>query len=90
MNFSDGKYETPPCCSICKGKNMLPDRQSAVTVDWQRIRLQEIVTDENRQSPSTCTFLIIPASTARFFFNPDFGGVRTEKRDGCPVQWNVS
>jgi DNA replicative helicase MCM subunit Mcm2 (Cdc46/Mcm family) len=56
MNFSDGKYETPSCCSVCKGKNLLPDRQSAVTVDWQRIRLQEIVSDENRQYPSTCTF----------------------------------
>ena len=50
MTFVDGKYETPTCCSICKGKSLQPNRQSAVTVDWQRIRLQEIVSDESRQT----------------------------------------
>ena len=28
---------------------MLPDRSAAVTTDWQKVRLQEIVTDESRE-----------------------------------------
>jgi hypothetical protein len=51
MTFIDGKYENPASCSICKGKSLQPNRQSAVTVDWQRIRLQEIVSDESRYFP---------------------------------------
>ena len=33
----------------CKGRSLLPDRSAAVTTDWQKVRLQEIVTDESRE-----------------------------------------
>lgn len=33
----------------CKSKSLLPDRAAAVTTDWQKVRLQEIVTDESRE-----------------------------------------
>lgn len=33
----------------CKGRSILPDRSAAVTTDWQKVRLQEIVTDESRE-----------------------------------------
>jgi DNA replicative helicase MCM subunit Mcm2 (Cdc46/Mcm family) len=39
------------CCSDaqCRSKSLLPDRAAAVTTDWQKVRLQEIVTDESRE-----------------------------------------
>ena len=39
-HFVDGKYEPPNACpgNKCRSRVMLPDRASAVTVDWQKIR----------------------------------------------------
>jgi DNA helicase MCM8 len=48
--FQDGKFIPPDKCinRSCKGRTFLPDRSSAVTVDWQKIRLQEIVENDSQ------------------------------------------
>eukprot|EP01138_Halocafeteria_seosinensis_P007963 gb/GECG01008136.1/.p1 GENE.gb/GECG01008136.1/~~gb/GECG01008136.1/.p1 ORF type:complete len:855 (+),score=103.16 gb/GECG01008136.1/:1-2565(+) len=45
--FSDGKYEPPSKCNSkkCRSKLFYPIRDSAVTVDWQQIKVQELETD---------------------------------------------
>lgn len=48
-HLPDGKYDPPASCLGCKSKSMVPDRSTAVAVDWQRVRLQEIVTDDSRE-----------------------------------------
>ncbi len=50
--FPDGKYEPPASCGGCKSKTIVPDRSNAITVDWQRVRLQEIATDDTREEVS--------------------------------------
>eukprot|EP01133_Synstelium_polycarpum_P015356 gene15356-18215_t len=49
-HFSEGRVSLPTACSNygCKGKNFDPIRSSAVTVDWQRIRIQE---DSDQKDP---------------------------------------
>lgn len=39
-HFVDGKYEAPSNCAMdgCRGRQFLPDRESATTVNWQKIR----------------------------------------------------
>ena len=49
VTMSDGKFDCPGSCFVCKNKSMIPDRNSAITTDWQKVRLQEIVTDESRE-----------------------------------------
>lgn len=42
--FCEGKFQSPPRCITpqCRNKiNFIPERSSAVTVDWQKVRLQE-------------------------------------------------
>jgi DNA helicase MCM8 len=47
----DGKLEPPVACtsSHCRSRSLIADKSTAVTVDWQKIRLQEIIDDENRE-----------------------------------------
>jgi DNA helicase MCM8 len=47
MFFPDGRWQVPKRCynRECKSTNLVPDKRSAECVDWQRIRLQEIITD---------------------------------------------
>ena len=43
--FVNFQYAPPLCCTQtpgCKSRAFAPDRESAVTTDWQRVRLQEI------------------------------------------------
>jgi DNA helicase MCM8 len=49
--FPDGRYSPPPFCEgRCKNKIFAPDRSSARTIDWQVMRIQEIVsTDQQDQ-----------------------------------------
>ena len=44
LSFSDFKYQVPRSCPTpkCRGRTFEPLYDSAETVDWQRIRLQEI------------------------------------------------
>jgi DNA helicase MCM8 len=53
-DLPDGKYEPPIACdaSGCKSKTFEPDRESAVTVDYQRIRIQEFFDDSQPVSSS--------------------------------------
>lgn len=51
-NVPDGKYIPPEFCRNpggCGGKNFLPDRSSAITVDWQKLRIQELASEEQRE-----------------------------------------
>lgn len=52
--FTDGKYKSPDRCGNgCKGKTFLPQRQSnsgTKDVDWQRIKVQEKLTDDQVDS----------------------------------------
>jgi DNA helicase MCM8 len=51
MIFPDGRWKVPTKCNYsssdgnCRSKIFIPDRRSADCVDWQRIRIQEIITD---------------------------------------------
>lgn len=42
--FADGIYEPPASCGTarCTSRNFLPERGTALTVDWQKLKLQEI------------------------------------------------
>ena len=46
---TDGKFEQPTGCRECGSKNIIPDRSASVTTDWQKIRVQEMQTDETRE-----------------------------------------
>ncbi|KAJ3005090.1 UNVERIFIED_CONTAM: DNA replication licensing factor mcm8, partial [Siphonaria sp. JEL0065] len=51
----DGKYRTPNSCPAdgCRGKSFIPDRSGlsdTKTVDWQRIRIQEKLPDDQKDS----------------------------------------
>ncbi|KNC75299.1 hypothetical protein SARC_12173, partial [Sphaeroforma arctica JP610] len=52
--FTDGTYEVPQTCSTfqCKGKKFEPERTSAdtVTTDYQTIRIQEMVSNNKKES----------------------------------------
>lgn len=50
--FKDGKYKTPSKCinKGCKSKSFIPDLLSAITTDWQKIRIQEQL-DHNFTEP---------------------------------------
>jgi DNA helicase MCM8 len=47
----DGKLEPPSACrnSHCRSRSMIADKSNAITVDWQKIRLQEIIDDDHRE-----------------------------------------
>eukprot|EP00954_Amorphochlora_amoebiformis_P004830 379592-Amorphochlora_amoeboformis.AAC.2 len=48
-DFTDGKFQTPSgCIGKCRGKLFLPQRSTAKVVDFQAIRVQEIVSDEEK------------------------------------------
>ena len=47
VQFIDGMYEPPSRCSNtqCRSKHFEPDPHSAVAVDWQRVKVQELEVD---------------------------------------------
>jgi len=47
VQFLDGMYEPPGRCSNtqCRSKHFEPDPHSAVAVDWQRVKVQELEVD---------------------------------------------
>lgn len=47
--FEDGKFSAPEKCATthCRGRAFDPVRGSAVTVDWQKIRVQELMATGN-------------------------------------------
>lgn len=49
VTFSDNKYSVPSSCPSdrCRSRNFNPLRHTAETVDWQRIRIQEIQQRDN-------------------------------------------
>lgn len=44
LSFNDYKYAVPASCPTdrCRSRSFLPQRDTALTVDWQRIRIQEL------------------------------------------------
>ena len=55
--FSDGRYSIPGRCSLsmCRSKQFIPLRSpedGTKTVDWQRVRLQELAVDESAEDAS--------------------------------------
>lgn len=47
--FSDGKFSPPTgCVDRCKSKTFVPERSTAVVTDFQLVRMQEMVTDEEK------------------------------------------
>ncbi|KAI4310727.1 hypothetical protein MLD38_035682 [Melastoma candidum] len=51
QNFPDGKFSPPAVCTLhgCKSRTFIPLRASAVVVDFQKIRLQELLKSENHE-----------------------------------------
>lgn len=49
--FPDGKFSPPAVCSIhgCKSRTFNPIRSSAQSIDFQKIRLQELLKTENHE-----------------------------------------
>uniref|UniRef100_A0A452ZAN1 Probable DNA helicase MCM8 n=1 Tax=Aegilops tauschii subsp. strangulata TaxID=200361 RepID=A0A452ZAN1_AEGTS len=49
--FSDGKFSPPVSCIIqgCKGRTFTPLRSTAKLIDFQKIRIQELSSAENRE-----------------------------------------
>ncbi|KAJ7972447.1 DNA helicase [Quillaja saponaria] len=49
--FPDGKFSPPSTCSFhgCKSKNFNPMRSTARTIDFQKIRLQELLRPEDHE-----------------------------------------
>ncbi|KAK7466622.1 hypothetical protein BaRGS_00037279, partial [Batillaria attramentaria] len=54
LSLPDGKYVTPTKCPVenCRGKTFLPKRSSSMTetIDWQSIRVQEIMSDNQKEA----------------------------------------
>ncbi|XP_075719163.1 DNA helicase MCM8 [Rhinoderma darwinii] len=54
LPLPDGKYAIPTKCPVpeCRGRSFTPDRGSplTVTVDWQTIRVQELMSDDQREA----------------------------------------
>ncbi|XP_058959590.2 DNA helicase MCM8 isoform X2 [Pocillopora verrucosa] len=54
VHLTDGKYSIPTQCSSvdCRGKSFTPERSSPMTetIDWQTIKVQEIMDDDQRES----------------------------------------
>ncbi|XP_075639041.1 putative DNA helicase MCM8 isoform X2 [Castanea sativa] len=49
--FPDGKFSPPQSCDLygCKSKNFNPIRSTALTIDFQKIRLQELLKPEDHE-----------------------------------------
>ncbi|KAH7513013.1 hypothetical protein FEM48_Zijuj12G0151300 [Ziziphus jujuba var. spinosa] len=49
--FPDGKFSPPPVCNFagCKSKNFNPIRSTARTIDFQKIRLQELLKSDDHE-----------------------------------------
>eukprot|EP00457_Paulinella_chromatophora_P001820 gb/GEZN01001822.1/.p1 GENE.gb/GEZN01001822.1/~~gb/GEZN01001822.1/.p1 ORF type:complete len:773 (+),score=94.11 gb/GEZN01001822.1/:218-2536(+) len=48
-HFPDGCFTPPTACEgKCKSRSFTPQRKSALTIDWQQIRVQEILSDKQR------------------------------------------
>ncbi|KAM7262451.1 hypothetical protein ACFE04_000134 [Oxalis oulophora] len=49
--FPEGKFSPPPACSLvgCKSRTFTPIRSSARTIDFQKIRLQELLKSEDHE-----------------------------------------
>ncbi|KAK4798089.1 hypothetical protein SAY86_030415 [Trapa natans] len=49
--FPDGKFSPPAICSLhgCKSRTFIPIRSTAETIDFQKIRLQELQQSENHE-----------------------------------------
>lgn len=49
--FPDGKYSPPATCIMrcCKGKTFVPIRSTVQCIDFQKIRLQELLKSENHE-----------------------------------------
>lgn len=56
MDCKEGKLQSPESCITpqCKSKIFVPIRDGAVTCDWQRIRLQEILDGKDRGRIPRC------------------------------------
>ncbi|CAH3017482.1 unnamed protein product [Porites evermanni] len=54
ISLTDGKYAVPTKCSSvdCRGRSFTPERSSPLTktIDWQTVRVQEIMDDDQRES----------------------------------------
>ncbi|KAA0711641.1 DNA helicase MCM8 [Triplophysa tibetana] len=54
VTLPDGKYSTPTKCLQveCRGRLFTPNRSSplTLTVDWQTIKVQELISDDQRES----------------------------------------
>ncbi|XP_041106487.1 DNA helicase MCM8 [Polyodon spathula] len=54
LPLADGKFTTPTKClqPECRGRSFLPNRSSplTVTVDWQSIKVQELMSDDQREA----------------------------------------
>ncbi|XP_040285706.1 DNA helicase MCM8 [Bufo bufo] len=54
LPLPDGKFTIPTKCPVpeCRGRSFTPNRGSplTVTVDWQTIRVQELMSDDQRES----------------------------------------
>jgi hypothetical protein len=46
--FTAGRYNPPTSCGVngCRSRSFEPDREGAASVDWQKVRLQEIIDDD--------------------------------------------
>ncbi|KAL5711249.1 DNA helicase [Ranunculus cassubicifolius] len=49
--FPDGKFSPPPGCTVygCKSRTFTPVRSTAKAIDFQKIRLQELLKSENHE-----------------------------------------
>jgi DNA replicative helicase MCM subunit Mcm2 (Cdc46/Mcm family) len=52
LYFQDGKYQTPFSCNTlsCKSKTFTPDLKNTVTIDYQRIKIQEEIKDNTNEA----------------------------------------
>ena len=50
MTFKDGKFESPKkCAGKCKSKRFDALKESAISFDWQKVRVQENMSDEQKE-----------------------------------------
>ncbi|CRH03761.1 minichromosome maintenance protein, putative [Plasmodium relictum] len=73
IEFTDGKYETPKrCINSCDGKNFIPIRESAKSIEYQKLILKENRKNLNNiyeTNDSNIKNLTVTLEVSKFFVN---------------------
>lgn len=82
VSMPDGRYAPPARCSdrSCRSRTFAPDRSSAACIDYQKLRLQELLgADQQQQGRVPRTVEVRPRRYAAPTPAPPAGPLRSEQ-----------